>query len=332
MNENGLSMYFLYKQMKTSCLGCSDILQTLNKVEKDPPHLFFSGCYGSGKTSLATDFLKHYFSSRGAKFEDPNWCLQIRSDQDRGIHRIRETITEFVRRTSLKPGVYRWIFIDDADSLPVLSQQALRRPMETHFHTTRFLFCSRYQNDLIPPLRSRCLHIECTPLMSVDVWNLLKDSYELPEDPVKKSDLLIRCPTVDKLKLYGPLWKFLHEKTASTQIKLYPDRDPFYNQTLRAILKNDKDSMIKAALELYGRGHSFEDCLYILSERAQQNPIFTPDEFELIQKFFIQGWIYTTQGRTGFLDLLDLFLTRRWEHESGDKTSVPQKTQLGVGS
>jgi DNA polymerase III delta prime subunit len=115
--------------MQTSCLNCSDIVATLNKIESDPPHLFFSGTYGAGKTTLATDFLKHYFTSRGVKFEDPNWCLQIRSDQDRGIHRIRETITEFVRRLSVKPGVYRWIFIDDADSLPVLSQQALRRPM-----------------------------------------------------------------------------------------------------------------------------------------------------------------------------------------------------------
>lgn len=312
--------------METSCLGCADIVATLNKVENDPPHLFFSGFYGSGKTTLATDFLKHYFSKRGVSFEDPAWCLQIRSDQDRGIHRIRETITEFVRRTSLKPGVYRWIFIDDADSLPVLSQQALRRPMETHIHTTRFLFCSRYSSDLIPALRSRCLHIECTPLASVDTWDLLQEEFDLPTDPLKKQELLIRCPTIDQLKLYGPLWKNLQEKTASSQVKLYPDKDPFYNQTLRAILKNDKDAMVRAVLELYGRGHSFEDCLYILSERAQQCLVFKPDEFETIQKFFIQGWIYTTQGRTGFLDLLDLFLTRRWENEPRDQTSFPQKT------
>ena len=311
--------------MQTSCLNCSDIVATLNKIESDPPHLFFSGTYGSGKTTLATDFLKHYFTSRGVKFEDPNWCLQIRSDQDRGIHRIRETITEFVRRVSVKPGVYRWIFIDDADSLPVLSQQALRRPMETYAHTTRFLFCSRYISDIIPALRSRCLHIECTPLLSIDVWNLLKKPLSLPDDPQQKQELLMRCPTIDQLKLYAPLWQHMHEKTASLNVTLYPDKDPFYNQTLRAILKNDTDAIVKAVLELYGRGHSFEDCLFILSERAQQCLVFKPDEFQKIQRFFIQGWIYTTQGRTGFLDLLDLFLSRRWENVPGDKTSVSQE-------
>lgn len=312
--------------MQTSCLGCSDILSTLNKVQSDPPHLFLSGCYGSGKTTIATEFLTHYFSKYGLTMDDPQWCLQIRSDQDRGIHRIRETITEFVRRISVKPGVYRWIFIDDADSLPVLSQQALRRPMETHYHTTRFLFCSRYTSDLIPALRSRCLHIECNPLPSLDAWNELKEAYNLPENPLERNELILRCPTVDQLKIYGPIFPFIQEKTACNQIKLYQDKDPFYNQVIRSILEKDKDKMCKAVLELYGRGHSFEDCLFILSERAQQIMTLNPSQFETIQKFFIQGWIFTTQGRTGFLDLLDLFLSRRWEDESGDKTSFPKET------
>ncbi len=295
------------------CLGIQDILDTLEKVKNDPPHLFFSGMYGSGKTTIVTNFLREYFTSRGINPEDSSWCLRISSDQDRGIHRIRETITEFVRRVNVKPGTYRWIFIDDADSLPTLSQQALRRPMETHYHTTRFVFCSRYTGDLIPALRSRCLHIECMPLSSADIYDIFKPIYNLPDDPQIKATILSKCPTIDQLKIYGPLWSFLEEKTASSKITLYPERDPFYIETIYAILKNDKKKLLNCVLELYGRGHSFEDCLSILSERSQQLYAITPEDFEVLQTFFIQGWIYSTQGRTGFLDLLDLFLMRRWE-------------------
>ena len=299
--------------MTDSCLGIQDILETLEKVKHDPPHLFFSGMYGSGKTTIVNNFLKEYFSSKGINAEDPSWCLRISSDQDRGIHRIRETITEFVRRVSLKPGIYRWIFIDDADSLPTLSQQALRRPMETHYHTTRFIFCSRYTGDLIPALRSRCLHIECLPLSSAEVYDIFKKKYALPEDQEKKTILLSKCPTIDQLKIYGPLSAFLEEKTASSKVTLYPERDPFYVETIYAILKNDKNKLLHCVLELYSRGHSFEDCLSILAERSQQLYSMRAEDFEILQTFFIQGWIYSTQGRTGFLDLLDLFLMRRWE-------------------
>lgn len=299
--------------LQTELLGVSEIIDTLEKVKKDPPHLFFSGPYGSGKTTLVNDFLRNYFSGHGIKYDDPNWCLQIRSDQDRGIHRIRETITEFVRRVSLIPGVCRWIFIDDADSLPTLSQQALRRPMETHYHTTRFVFCSRHINDLIPALRSRCLHIECNPFTALDAWPYYEDIYDLPKDNNIKAMILAKCATIDQLKMYGPIWRNLEERTASSKITIYPDRDPFYIETIYAILKDDKKKLLDCTHELYSRGHSFEDCLSILSERSQQLLCLTPDQFETLQTFFIQGWIYSTQGRTGFLDLVDLFLTRRWQ-------------------
>lgn len=295
--------------MKLSCYNCSDIEEVLTKIEDDPPHLFLSGLYGTGKTMIATEFLEQYFTKRGIRWTDPQWCLQISSEQDRGIHRIRDTITEFVRRVSVKPGVYRWVFIDDADSLPVLSQQALRRPMETHRHTTRFLFCSRHVTDLIPPLKSRCLHLECTPLLSSIVWDSLKKELDLPDD--KKNDVLIRCPTIDQVKIYGPIWRFLEERTASQTVTSYPNNDPFYTQVLTYIITNDISAITDAVLELFNRGHSFEDCLCILSDRMQQNIVFAPNEYEILQKFFIRGWISVTQGRTGFLDLLDLFITRR---------------------
>ena len=145
--------------METVLIEQEPALNLLNKVLDDPPHIFISGGYGSGKTTLMREFVSAYFKSKGAK---PNYesILWLSSEQDRGIHCIRQSVAEFVKHTTNTPGVYRWIIIDDADSLPIISQQALRRPMETHAHSTRFIFCSRYKSDLIQPICSRCMHVE----------------------------------------------------------------------------------------------------------------------------------------------------------------------------
>jgi DNA polymerase III delta prime subunit len=116
-------------KLETSLLGQEDALEILEKVLHDPPHLFFSGGYGSGKTTLLNDFLKAYYKPHGISPTNSEWTLWLSSEQDRGIHCVRQSVAEFVRHTSAREGVYRWIIVDDADSLPMISQQALRRPM-----------------------------------------------------------------------------------------------------------------------------------------------------------------------------------------------------------
>ena len=114
--------------METSLIGQDAVTDILNRVIDDPPHIFITGAYGSGKTTLLREFIAAYFTKKGAKPQRES-ILWLSSEQDRGIHCIRQSVTEFVKHTSNTPGTYRWIVIDDADSLPIISQQALRRPM-----------------------------------------------------------------------------------------------------------------------------------------------------------------------------------------------------------
>jgi DNA polymerase III delta prime subunit len=156
---------------KTELIGQNYIEEIFNKIlddTNDIPHIFISGCNGSGKTTLLKEFIDAYFKKHLIKNKS-EWIMNLSSEKDRGIHCVRQNVTEFVHHTSAKQGVYRWILIDDADSLPIISQQALRRPMETHAHTTRFFFCSRYSSDLIHPLRSRCLHTEVESISPFDL-------------------------------------------------------------------------------------------------------------------------------------------------------------------
>ena len=157
---------------KTKLIGQKDIEETFNRIleENQIPHLFITGSHGSGKTTLLKEFVNTYYKKYNIK-NTSEWIMNLSSEKDRGIHCIRQNVAEFVHHSSEKPGIYRWILIDDADSLPIISQQALRRPMETHAHTTRFIFCSRYSSDLIPPLKSRCLHLEIETISPLDFIN-----------------------------------------------------------------------------------------------------------------------------------------------------------------
>ena len=118
---------------KTELIGQNYIEEIFNKIlddTNDIPHIFISGCNGSGKTTLLKEFIDTYFKKHLIKNKS-EWIMNLSSEKDRGIHCVRQNVTEFVHHTSAKQGVYRWILIDDADSLPIISQQALRRPMET---------------------------------------------------------------------------------------------------------------------------------------------------------------------------------------------------------
>ena len=94
---------------------------------------------------------------------DTEIFLWLRSDVDRGIKTIREKLADFTRGAPKKRGILRWVIIDDADTLPEVSQQALRRPMEQYAHLTCFLFIAKNMECLIHALQSRCQPVCFSP-------------------------------------------------------------------------------------------------------------------------------------------------------------------------
>jgi replication factor C small subunit len=293
--------------MKRNLLGQNEAYTTLEQVLADPPHLFFSGAYGFGKTTLAQEFLQAYFSQFHLSMEDPEWLYCLSSESDRGIHKVREGVTEFVHHTSSRKGVYRWIWIDDADSLPVVSQQALRRPMETHAHTTRFLFCSRHVGDLIAPLRSRCLHVELEMIALNDLIDPFMEGQIISES--MRNFLLSISLSPRHLIQHMNCLKATHSRFDEEAFRglFSGTSDQRIRELVIAFLQNKTEKVNRLIFEIWNSGISFEDFLTDLSRCSKNIGILPPDLDQKIHEIMIQGWIYYTHGRTHLLDIFSLF-------------------------
>ena len=301
---------------ETSLVGQEDSVQLLNQVLADPPHLFFSGGYGCGKTTIMTEFLKAYYKPHGISIHDPEWTLWLSSEQDRGIHCVRQSVAEFVRHSSARPGVYRWIIIDDADSLPMISQQALRRPMETHAHTTRFIFISRHASDLIQPLKSRCLHLELetiSPMILVNHFCALQGYPTIKVEPAAIALFMSLAQTSTEIKtICQLLCKIYGDKKDTITPKDLLDMfvAPSFSlclSLLRAYVCENTEEMRKIFLEIWTTGISYEDFLHELTSSVHQLGILPPKISQNIHQLILKGWISFAQGKTHPLDLMRLF-------------------------
>jgi DNA polymerase III gamma/tau subunit len=208
--------------------------------------------------------------------------------------------------------------VDDADSLPIISQQALRRPMETHSHTTRFLFCSRHVGDLIQPLRSRCMHLEMdtiSPIVLVDHF-LKEQGYSgirLSRSAVSVFMSIAQTPTQIR-----NITKILGYKFSSKTPYVINDTDIIDNfsapsfslclNLLKAYVYDKHDEIIPIFIDLWTTGISYEDFLHELDSSLHMMGIIPASISQKIHQLLLRGWIYFAQGKTHTLDMMRLFL------------------------
>jgi len=293
--------------------------ECINQFET-PSHIFITGSPGCGKTTLIKQLLQEYAYLKNRPkahlwgVESTDECLLLGPEQDRGIQTIRGQVSLFIRQMSIGEDIFRWVVIDDVDTFPHISQQALRRPMESYSHITRFLFIGTSEEDLIPALRSRCIHISMNQidlisskvrfLRCVDMPNPDKFTEEMWDWVLNIANNNI-SDLVRLLKLIRDIHITHKEELTIQRVRILCSA-PFYYDFLpflAAMAEKNTVMAIKCLLVIWKRGYAYED---ILESCQTINNMFGSNSLKdnvMVHKFLINSWISYCKGNTSILAL-----------------------------
>jgi len=299
-------------KFQSRLFGQDMVFQSIRESFHDLPHIFMTGPPGCGKTTFLEDVIQMIKMEAPFQVESVLW---LSSEKDRGIHTIRDKVNDFCKRIHSKPNTLRWIIIDDADTLPLISQQALRRPMETFSHLTKFLFASRYSSNLIEPLRSRCLTMELEPISTVESFPRYLDVLEIPQE-FRTESLFNFCISnfifINEMKSIILLYKcFIKEgdnpDSALEKLKILLPSSKVFTNTLIQGLSNQDSNLVRSSItKLFLHGYLLDDILLSLEKSISLFPSTNPSIRFRILQFTMLGWIYIQQGKEHWLDTMDI--------------------------
>ena len=294
--------------IETEIIGNEDVIGICNQALSYPTHLFFYGNHGSGKTTLAYDFIRAFAKKHKVDPNDKDIFLWLESDVDRGIHTIRAKLADFTRGAAKVKGVRRWIIIDDADTLPEVSQQALRRPMEQYAHLTCFLFIAKNSECLIHALQSRCQPVIFMPVslhLAIDIL-LERINYKIEDETIKNWIISSSFNSVAELKRSLQNLKFLSANPSLQDVKDICAAHNFNTliPIITAINENNTLEIYKKFMYLWQDGMSFEDILHAIHMTMEMYFTLGPKIQNKLYTFLVTGWAYHAKSQCSFLDLL----------------------------
>lgn len=158
--------------------GQDNAIETFNKMldTNQAVHLLFYGPPGTGKTSSVLSFCNELYGENSFH----SYVLCINASYDCDIDMVRSKIKPFCKQSTtpfMRNGRkvdYKYVILDEADTLTKDAQNALRRCIEIYSYNTRFCFMCNYVGNIITPILSRCTVFHFMPVPKVDAIAFLK--------------------------------------------------------------------------------------------------------------------------------------------------------------
>lgn len=260
---------------------------------------------------MARAFIHAYLNKHGVPHaEHKDYILLLNSVDDRGIGTVRGQLTEFVRRSRRYPSAKAWVWMDDADSVPIVSQQALRRILENYEPYARFLFVAAGPEPFIEPLQSRCVMLQFLP---VNLFHF-KGHFKSKDIHVsEEADAWMTTMALGNARLYKLYQQVLEASGLKTvtaaDVQAIVNAPPVKQlQDLgTAALAGNRVQTLQCLLNLWSAGYCFEDIIYLMEIICKIYNFFSPEDTQRLYLKCGEGHVAMILNKTRLLDALAVF-------------------------
>ena len=239
-----------FEDLHSDCIA-DRALKAYSRYEcNDTPHMLFLGPRGCGKKIRVLLYLNNKYGLNPnhiktvyMRVKHPTKPVMLRILQSSYHQQICPSVHEVYDRTVLKDFLGRTvsyksvglsnklIVIEDADKLSKNAQQGLRRVLEKHVGTCRFILIATNEHRLIDALKSRCLVMRFPAPTNEYIKSVLVDICE--KEDLRISDNCADAITIHSRRNIKEAVKLLNIMSISPATLIAVKVDPKKHDTIR---------------------------------------------------------------------------------------------------